>query len=138
MAIEFNYSAFFLLALPLGVILVYLPFMVVGYGRLQVGYDMSKPRDMFSKLPPYAQRATWAHQNGFESFIQFAPAALAAYATGLTSPLALGAAIAYLVARILYPVFYILDIPLLRSLMYGIGSLGIFTLFVLSCRSALM
>lgn len=128
----------FLVCLPVAAALIYLPFLVVGYGRLQAGYDTSRPRAMFDKLPAYGQRATWAHQNGFESFIQFAPAALAAYVTGLDSTLAVGAAIAYLIARTLYPLFYILDVPLLRSLMFGVGSLSIFTLFVLSCGSALI
>lgn len=128
----------FLVCLPVAAALIYLPFLVVGYGRLKAGYDTSSPRAMFDKLPAYGQRATWAHQNGFESFIQFAPAALAAYVTGLDSALAVGAVIAYLIARTLYPLFYILDVPLLRSLMFGIGSLGIFTLFVLSCGSALI
>ncbi|PSN11171.1 hypothetical protein C7271_24975 [filamentous cyanobacterium CCP5] len=135
--LNLEFPGLFLVCLPVAVVLIYLPFLVVGYGRLQVGYDLSCPRAMFDQLPAYAQRATWAHQNGFESFIQFAPAALAAYITGLDSIWAVGAAIAYLIARTLYPLFYILDVPLLRSLMYAIGSLGIFTLFVLSCGSAL-
>ena len=43
------------------VILTYVPFLFVGWGRLQSGYDMSAPRAMFDKLPDYAKRATWAH-----------------------------------------------------------------------------
>ncbi|HEY9763530.1 MAG TPA: MAPEG family protein [Trichocoleus sp.] len=129
---------FLLVAIVAASVLVYLPFLVVGYARAKVGYDVSAPRAMFDKLPPYAQRATWAHQNSFESLTLFAPAALMAYVTGQDSELALGAALAYLAARLFYSLFYILNIPLLRSLMFGIGSLGIFTLFVVSCRSALM
>jgi uncharacterized MAPEG superfamily protein len=117
---------------------IYAPFMVVGVARLQVGYDMSAPRAMLDKLPPYAKRANWAHQNAFESFTLFAPAALMAYVTGQDSLLATGVAIAYVAARLLYSVFYILDIPLLRSLMFATGSVGIFTLFIMSCRSATM
>ncbi len=127
-----------LLCIAIAAFLIYVPFLAVGYGRFKVGYDRSAPRAMLDKLPPYAQRATWAHQNSFESFIVFAPAALMAYVTGQDSGLALGAAIAYLIARLFYPIFYILDIPALRSLMYGVGSLGITLLFVLSCRSALL
>lgn len=127
-----------LVSVVLGATLVYLPFFVVGYARFRAGYDMAAPRAMFDKLPPYAQRATWAHQNGFESFALFGPAALMAYVTGQDSQIALGAAAAYLAARTLYPLFYIFNIPLLRSLMFAIASLGTFTLFVLSCRSALL
>ncbi len=126
----------FLYSIAAAVVLIYLPFLVVSYARARVGYDMSAPRAMFDKLPPYAQRATWAHQNSFEAFMIFAAAALMAYVTGQNSSLATGAAIAFVVARSLYPVFYILNIPVGRSLMFGIGSLSTTILFVLSLLSA--
>jgi uncharacterized MAPEG superfamily protein len=129
---------FLLVSIGLAAVLVYLPFFAVGYGRFTIGYDKSAPRAMLAKLPPYAQRATWAHENAFESMILYAPAALMAYVTQQQSSFALGAAVAYLVARSLYPLFYILDIPILRSLMFGLANLGTFTLYVLSCRAALM
>jgi uncharacterized MAPEG superfamily protein len=61
-----------------------------------------------------------------------------AYVTGQQSPLALGAIVVYLIARSLYPLFYILDIPLLRSLMFAMANLGTLTLYILSCRAALL
>jgi uncharacterized MAPEG superfamily protein len=66
----------------------------------------------------------------------FAAAALMAYVTGQNSSLATGAAIAFVIARSLYSVFYILNIPVGRSLMFGIGSLSTTILFVLSLLSA--
>jgi uncharacterized MAPEG superfamily protein len=66
----------------------------------------------------------------------FAAAALMAYVTGVNSGIAALAAIAFVVARLLYSIFYILDIPLLRSLMFGIGSLSSGTLIVLSILQA--
>jgi uncharacterized MAPEG superfamily protein len=131
-------SGFLLVSIGLAAILVYFPFLVVGYGRFQVGYDRSAPRAMASKLPPYAQRATWAHENAFESITLYAPAALMAYITQQQSAVAVGAVVAYLGARSLYPLFYILDRPNLRSLMFGIANISTFTLYFLSCRSALM
>lgn len=130
-------STTLLVAIALGAVLIYVPFGVVGLARIKLGYDYSAPRAMFDKLPPYAQRATWAHQNAFESFTIFAPAALMAYVTGVTSPLATGAAIAYVIARSLYPVFYIANIPIARSLMFGIGSLSTALLVVLSLQTAI-
>ncbi|MDJ0569003.1 MAG: MAPEG family protein [Pleurocapsa sp. MO_192.B19] len=118
------------------VILVYAPFLVVAWGRLQAGYDQSAPRAIFDKLPPYAQRATWAHQNSFEALIIYGLAALMAYATGVDSDWAKIAAIAFCIARSFYSVFYILNIPLGRSLMFAIGSLSGWTLFVLSILQA--
>ena len=125
-------SAILLDCIAAAAALIYFPFLVVGYARLQVGMDIAAPRAMFDKLPAYGQRATWAHQNSFETFMVFAAAALMAYVTGQNSTLAAGAAIAFVVARLLHSVFYILNVPLARSLMFGIGSLSTLTLFALS------
>jgi uncharacterized MAPEG superfamily protein len=130
-------SGLLLCCLVLAAILIYVPFVVVAIARFQVGYDQSAPRALFDKLPPYAQRATWAHENSFEAFSLFAPAVLAAYVTGQNSTLALGAAIAHVVGRLFYSLFYILDVPLLRSPMYAIAASGTFTLLIMACRSAL-
>ncbi|MBE9076153.1 MAPEG family protein [Romeria aff. gracilis LEGE 07310] len=119
-------------------ILIYIPFLLVGLARVQTGYDIAAPRAMFDKLPAYAQRATWAHQNSFESFMLYAPAALMAYITGQASTAALAAVGGYLVARLSYTAFYILSIPLLRSLSWAISMVAIGTLYFLSCRSAWM
>lgn len=129
-------SAIFLYSIAAAAVLIYLPFLLVAYARVLVGFDLSAPRAMFDKLPPYAQRATWAHQNSFEAFMIFAAAALMAYVTGVNSPMAANAAIAFLTARLLYSIFYILNIPLLRSLMFGIGSFGSGTLIYLSIIQA--
>ena len=118
-----------------GVFLAYFPYLFVAAARFQVGYDMSAPRAMLDKLPPYAQRATWAHQNCFEALIIFTAAALMAYVTGVESDWAKISAIAFVISRFLFSLFYILDIPPLRSLMFGIGSAASFTLFALSLKT---
>lgn len=125
-----------LYAIAAAAVLIYVPFLVVAYARVRVGYDIYAPRAMFDKLPPYGQRATWAHQNSFEAFMIFAAAALMAYVTGVNSQIAVWAAIAFIVVRLLYSIFYILNIPLLRSLMYAIGALSSATLVVLSIIQA--
>ena len=114
------------------VILAYAPFLVVAWGRLQNGYNQSAPRAMFDKLPAYARRASWAHQNSFEALTIYGLAALMAYATGVESDWAKIAAIAFIVARSLYSIFYIADIPLLRSAMFATGFVSASTLFALS------
>ncbi|GEM_PF-138373 len=121
-----------LFAIAAAAALIYLPFLAVAYNRLQLGYDQSAPRAMFDKMPPYAQRATWAHENSFEAFMLFSAAALMAYVTGVTSDKAVIAAYSFVGARFLYSIFYIVNIPLARSLMFAIGSLSYWTLFVLS------
>ncbi|MDY6786255.1 MAG: MAPEG family protein [Cyanobacteriota bacterium] len=125
-------SSILLYSLVGAVILVYFPFGLVGLARVRAGYDIAAPRAMFDKLPPYAQRATWAHQNSFEALIVYAIAALMAYITGVDSPWVGGAALGFLGARLLYSVFYIANIPLARSLMFAIGSTCSTILFVLS------
>ncbi|MFB6277749.1 MAG: MAPEG family protein [Halothece sp.] len=129
---ETSIQAVLLYSLASGAILIYLPFMVVGWARLQVGYDYQAPRTMLEKLPPYAKRATWAHQNAFESFIFYAPAAIMAYVTQVDSQFAVWAAIAYVAGRFFYPIFYIANLPPLRSLMFALGSLSSMILYGLS------
>lgn len=104
----------FLYSIAAAAVLIYVPFLPVAYARVRIGSEMlSTPRALFDKLPPYAQRATWAHQNTFEAFMIFAAAALMAYVTGVNSFTAQIAAIAFVVVRFLYSIFYILNIPLL-------------------------
>ena len=126
----------FLYCIAIAFLLIYVPFLAVAFARLNIGYDYYAPRAMFEKLPPYAQRATWAHQNSFEAFPIFAAAALMAYVTGVNSPLAAWAALSFIAARLFYSVFYISNIPILRSLMYAIGLVCSCTLFVLSIIQA--
>jgi uncharacterized MAPEG superfamily protein len=100
-------------------LLVYFPYLFVAFGRFQVGYDMSAPRALFDKLPAYAQRATWAHQNSFEVFMFFAVAALMVYATQTGSSYTTNLALAFLATRVAYSLCYIINIPLVRSLMWA-------------------
>ncbi|MEM7554107.1 MAG: MAPEG family protein [Cyanobacteria bacterium P01_A01_bin.84] len=130
--LQFPISSIFLYSILIASLLIYFPFLVVGYARFQIGYDSSAPRAIFDKLPPYAKRANWAHQNSFETFIIFAVAALSAYVTGVDNIAAGIAAIAFVTARFFYSIFYILDIPIGRSLMFAIGSLSSYSLLVLS------
>ncbi|MFO5491054.1 MAG: MAPEG family protein [Cuspidothrix sp.] len=124
--------AIFLYSIVVAALLIYVPYLLVAFGRLQIGYDFSAPSGMLDKLPAYSQRATWAHQNSFEGFIVFAPAALMAYVTGVNSPEGVTAAIAFIIARLLYSIFYIANIPLLRSLMFIVATVSSGTLFWLS------
>lgn len=125
-------SAILLYSIVAAAISVYLPFLLVAYARAKVGYDVSAPRAMFDQLPDYAKRATWAHQNGFETFMIYSAAALMAYVTGVSSSLAANCAITFVILRLLFSLFYITNVPIARSLMFGLGSLCTYTLFGLS------
>jgi uncharacterized MAPEG superfamily protein len=126
-----------LLAIAAGAAMVYVPYIVVAYARAVNNYDMSAPRAMFDRLPDWGKRATWAHQNGWESFVLFTAAALMAYVSGANSDALRWAAIAYVAARFFFAVFYIFDLPPLRSLMFGVGTVSIFTLMSESIKTAL-
>ena len=95
----------------------------------------ARPRFYADKLSDLAKRANWAHQNSFESFIIYAPAAVIAYITDQDSTFALLIVVTYLIARLMFSVFYILNIAPLRSLMFGIGSFSIFSLYFMSCKT---
>jgi uncharacterized MAPEG superfamily protein len=126
-----------LLSIAIAFFLVYFPYLLVAVARFQVGFDLGAPRATFDTLPPYGKRASWAHQNSIETFAPFAAAALAAYVTGVDSTTAGWAAIAFIVARFLFSVAYIANVPPLRSLMFGIGTASTITLFVSSITQSL-
>jgi uncharacterized MAPEG superfamily protein len=134
---QFSISAVLLMAIAAAAALVYAPFMAVGFARMSAGYDMNAPRAMFDRLPEWGKRATWAHQNSWESFLLFTAAALMAYVSGVSSDTVRWAVVAYLVARLLFSVFYILNVAPLRSLMFAVGSTAIFTLMSESIRTVL-
>ncbi len=134
--LNLSVSAILLYSIAGAAVLIYFPYLVVAYARFQVGMDMSAPRAMFDKLPAYGQRATWAHQNSFETFLVYLAAALLAYLTKIDSTWVVGCAIAYPVSRFFFSIFYIANIPLARSLMFGVGSFCTAVLFISSLGAA--
>jgi uncharacterized MAPEG superfamily protein len=126
-----------LIAIAAAAALVYLPFLAVGAARATSGYDMAAPRAMFDQLPDWGKRATWAHQNSWESFLLFTAAALMAYVSNAPVDQIRWAVLAYLAARLFFSVFYIVNLPPLRSLMFGVGTISIFTLMSASIQAAL-
>jgi len=117
--------------------LVYFPYLVMAISRFQVGYDIGAPRAAFDKLPDYAKRATWAHQNSWEAFILYSVAALMAYTTHQDSAMVVNSALGFTAARLFYSIFYIINFPIGRSLMFGVGSVAIYTLMSMSIVSTM-
>ncbi len=98
----------------------------LGAARSQADFtmvDMQAPRAMFERLPAWGQRASWAHQNSFESFGLHAPAALlvliAALQTGPLSGLTAGAALMQPLLRFVYIIAYIGNNASLRGLCWA-------------------
>mmetsp|Transcript_23389 Transcript_23389/g.38462 ORF Transcript_23389/g.38462 Transcript_23389/m.38462 type:complete len:284 (+) Transcript_23389:67-918(+) len=111
-------------------VLIYFPFLFAALGRLQAGVDERAPRAAFPRLPPYAQRATWAHQNAVETFAPFAIAAAIAVSKGDHSTFTSWSAIFFVGARTVFPLAYIFNIPKLRSFAFGIGQLSMYALYL--------
>ncbi|BFM39593.1 MAPEG family protein [Synechocystis sp. LKSZ1] len=109
--------------------LVYLPYIVVAYGRVSIGLDLSAPRAMLDRLPDYAKRATWAHQNSFEVFSLFMAATLTVYVTDSATDQTSLYVLIFLTSRFLFILFYLLDWPWLRSPMWALGMVCIGGLF---------
>lgn len=96
------------------------------------GYNNNHPREQQSQLTGFGARALAAHQNAFESVILFAPAIILALATGNIQQEIVVLAVIHVIARLLYNIFYLLDISLLRSIVWVIATLCSFTI-VLQC-----
>jgi uncharacterized MAPEG superfamily protein len=135
---NFSTSTILLGSIAVAAALVYFPYLIVAITRFQVGFDISAPRATFDKLPDYGKRANWAHQNSWEAFMLYSAAALMAYTTHQDSQTVINCAIGFTVARLMYSIFYIVNIPLGRSLMFGVGSVAIFTLMSMSITSTMI
>ncbi len=106
-------------------VLVYLPVPLAAYGRLQgAGLEgVVSPRDSatLEKMPDFAKRALWAHQNGFEAFGLYAPAALMVFVTGKSSDYTANVALVFLVARVVHAIAYVANVAPLRGLAFAVG-----------------
>ncbi|NDG73911.1 MAG: MAPEG family protein [Synechococcaceae bacterium WB8_1B_136] len=90
----------------------------LGAARSQANFtiaDLAAPRAMADRLPEWGLRANWAHQNSFEAFTLFAPAALLCLGSGVSAPLAIAAAWIHPALRLAYIGAYVANLPPLRS-----------------------
>lgn len=113
-------------SLLLAALVVLLSLVPLGAARAQADFslaDLAAPRAMFARLPAWGQRASWAHQNGFEAFGLHAPACLLVLISGpsgLIAPgLLVGAALLHPALRVVYLAAYVADLPLVRSLSWA-------------------
>jgi uncharacterized MAPEG superfamily protein len=108
------------LLLAAGVVLASL--VPLGAARSQANFtidDLAAPRAMADRLPDWGKRANWAHQNSFEAFTLFAPAALLCLLTQVDAPAAIAAAWIHPALRLAYIGAYVANLPPLRSLCWA-------------------
>ncbi|MFT5162208.1 MAG: putative MAPEG superfamily protein [Alteromonadaceae bacterium] len=90
------------------------------------GYDNKHPRAQQGDLTDFGARALAAHQNAFEALIVFAVAAITAIATNNVSGSVEIAAVAFVISRVAYNVFYLINLDVLRSSVWGVAMISCF------------
>lgn len=112
-----------ILSLFIACLLPYLAKMPLAFAQAKhpKGYDNNHPREQQAGLTGFGARALAAHQNSFESLIIFSAAILTALATQNTSDTIQYLAITYLISRIIYHAFYLLNWASLRSTIWAVS-----------------
>ncbi|MBB4863090.1 putative MAPEG superfamily protein [Pseudomonas nitritireducens] len=91
------------------------------------------PRTFLATLEGYRKRANAFQMNSFEVTPAFAAAVIIAYVVNNAEPATIDRlAIAWVTSRLLYLIFYIADLALLRSLVWFAGMALIIAIFVIS------
>nr|WP_281412010.1 MAPEG family protein [Motiliproteus sediminis] len=99
-------------------------------GARQQPYDNHMPRMQQAGYRGAAHRAWAAHQNMQEAFAPFAAAVVVSHLGHANELVATFWCLLFLLARLLYQLFYLLDRPTLRSLSWGAGWLATVLLFI--------
>jgi uncharacterized MAPEG superfamily protein len=101
---------------------IFLPYMCFGIARNRARgtdgerlRDNRNPRDFPNRIQGLAKRAWDAHLNSFESLPGFAAAVIIAHLAGASQERVDAFAIAWVLARLCYVVFYLADKSTLRS-----------------------
>lgn len=95
--------------------------VILAMNDLPGGYNNHHPRAQQTSLKGWGARAMAAHQNSFESLIIFSTAILTALATQHTSSTIIALALTYLVSRVIYQIFYLLNWSSLRTCIWAVG-----------------
>lgn len=85
------------------------------------GYDNRNPRAQQERLTGWGARARAIHANQIESFPLFAAGVLVATIAAPKGGVVDCLALAYIAARLVYPVLYLADIHYARSLVWSVG-----------------
>jgi uncharacterized MAPEG superfamily protein len=120
-------------SLCLAAAVVVLSIVPLGAGRSKADFtiaDLAAPRAMFERLPEWGKRAAWCHQNCFEAFTLFAPAALLCLVGEVNNPVATVAAWLHPALRLAYIGAYVGNVPPLRGLCWAGGMVCTGVLYV--------
>lgn len=107
-----------------------LPYPIVVLAKSGRHFDNRAPRLQLAAAEGWRQRLNWAHLNAFEAFAPFAAAVLIAEQLHASQQRIDLLALTFIGLRILHPVFYALDKPALRSLIWAGGYACVLGLFL--------
>ena len=94
------------------------------------GYDNSRPREWLAKQTGFRARANAAQANTFESLpLFFAAVIIASFANGSQGRIDI-LAVAFVIARCLFVVCYLLDWPTLRTIAWTLGFASVLAIFL--------
>lgn len=102
-----------------------LPYLFGAYSKMTPRYFSGgnrAPREYAQELEGAKKRAFWAHQNGFEAFPTFAAVVIIATLVDRAGPTTDRLAMAFIMFRVVYGVFYVLDLATLRSIAWMGGA----------------
>ncbi len=109
-----------------------LPYIIVTAAKSGKNYDNHAPRAHGTTSPGWRQRLNWAHLNAFEAFAPFAAAVIIAEQWRAPQNEIDTLALTFIGLRILHPVFYALDKPMLRSLVWAGAFMCVVALFLIN------
>ncbi|OGX06410.1 MAG: hypothetical protein A2Z88_07060 [Omnitrophica WOR_2 bacterium GWA2_47_8] len=104
------------------VVSLFIPLGCAIYAKLSVkGYNNRTPREFLAGLEGKAKRANYAQNNFYETFPAFGVGVVVAHQLGAVQSTVDSLAITYVIARISYAVFYIIDNHILRTAAWFVG-----------------
>jgi len=109
-----------------------IPYFTVAVAKSKGDFDNAAPRDWLARQEGFRKRALWAHQNAFEAFPPFAAAVIIAQTAQASQSWIDLLAIVFILARVAYSAFYILDKPTLRSIVWTVGFGCVVGLFIVA------
>lgn len=99
------------------------------------GYDNHLPRAQQARLEGLGARANAAHYNSFEALQLFLAAVAGCVVSGNYDGTMQTLAWLYVGCRVLFILFYLLDYALLRSIVWGVGVISVFSMLVRAALS---
>ena len=113
---------------------ILLPYAWFGFAASQAGKlrDNHNPRDFPNHLSGLPKRAWGAHLNSFESLPGFAAAVVIAHLAHGAQPYIDTLAVIWVLARVAFGIFYLMDRPALRSSVQFVSLACVLGLFIVA------